>query len=193
MSTRNRNKDYCPTCNHIIAKPRRGLSSLVFRNIVKNITSLEDLSNAEDRLVQIYIAVSQSNFDMTYLFVQELEHKIGVLSIDELKDWLLEQINIVGNDQGEKNLYRFLQDNYQNGLDEPFSVFYNKYRDSLQEGDACKSKNFVSRALDAIGIKARMSTILVDEGLGQRKKCAMILRVSAEELYDIFNRIRIDS
>lgn len=187
MITQNRDKDYCPTCKHIIAKPRRGLSSLVFRNIVKNISSLEDFYDAEDRLIQIYKAVSQSNFNIISLFIQELDCKIVELGIDELKDWLLEQINIVGNDQGEKNLYRFLLNNYQNGLDELFSVFYNKYCDSLQEDAICKSKNFVSRALDAIGIKARMSTILVDEGLGQRKKCAMILRVSATELEQIRN------
>ncbi|GET60453.1 hypothetical protein GLOIN_2v1783702 [Rhizophagus irregularis DAOM 181602=DAOM 197198] len=61
---------------------------------------------------------------------------------------------------------------------EPFTTFYENYVNHVRNP---MTKNFASRALGAIGLKARMLRIDF-EG---RKKSAMILRASAEELREM--------
>uniref|UniRef100_U9SZM0 Uncharacterized protein n=1 Tax=Rhizophagus irregularis (strain DAOM 181602 / DAOM 197198 / MUCL 43194) TaxID=747089 RepID=U9SZM0_RHIID len=85
---------------------------------------------------------------------------------EDTRKWLLEQLIAIGCDSGEIALYQFLRNTYPDGIDEPFTTFYENY------------------ALGAIGLKAKMLRIDF-EG---RKKSAMILRASADELLDILTR-----
>lgn len=173
MSTSERT--VCQTCGHVIAKPRKGLSSVLYRQIVRDITTRDSLRNVKDKLVQI---IQQgSSAEESREFAQNLDKIIGVdIPIEIPKKWLLEQLAILGKDSGELPLYRFLSDKYsETGIDEPFTVFYEAYTQSIENP---MTKNFVSRALGAIGLKAKM--VRIDfEG---RKKSAMVLKASEEEL-----------
>ncbi|CAG8568546.1 23090_t:CDS:2, partial [Rhizophagus irregularis] len=99
---------------------------------------------------------------------------------DALEKWLLEQLIAIGYDSGEIVLYQFLRDTYSDGIDEPFTTFYENY---LSHVSNPMTKNFASRALEAIGLKARMLRIDF-EGC---KKSAMILRALADELRQLFS------
>ncbi|PKC72370.1 hypothetical protein RhiirA1_389796 [Rhizophagus irregularis] len=66
------------------------------------------------------------------------------------------------------------------GIDEPFTTFYENYVNHVSNP---MTKNFASRALEAIGLKARMLRIDF-EGC---KKSAMILRALADELRQLFS------
>jgi hypothetical protein len=174
-------KTVCQTCGHIIAKPRKGLSSVLYRQIVRDITTRDSLRNVKDKLVQI---IQQgSSADLTREFAQDLDKIIRVdIPVEIPKKWLLEQLAILGKDSGELLLYKFLNDTYsETGIDEPFTTFYEAYTRWIEDGDEPgnpMTKNFVSRALGAIGLKAKM--VRVDfEG---RKKSAMVLKASKEEL-----------
>jgi hypothetical protein len=100
---------------------------------------------------------------------------------EDTRKWLLEQLIAIGCDSGEIVLYQFLRDTYPDGIDEPFTTFYENYVSHVRNP---MTKNFASRALGAIGLKARMLRINFES----RKKSAMILRASAEELCEILTK-----
>ena len=188
----------CLTCNQTIAKTRKGLSSVLYRQIVRGITSKEDLLVNRNKLVQILHR--GSNADNSHGFAQALDHYIDQVnrevkqvshegnqgsrdykSVEDIKKWLLEHLVIIDYDSGEKILYRFLRDGYvQSCIDQPFTDFYANYSQWL---DLPMTKNFVSRTLGAIGIKTKMVRVDFED----RKKSSMILRVSAEELCQHLN------
>jgi hypothetical protein len=187
----------CQTCGHVIAKPRKGLSSVLYRQIVRDITTRDSLRNVKGKLVQI---IQQGcSADLTREFAQNLDKIIGAdIPVEIPKKWLLEQLAILGKDSGELPLYKFLSDKYfETGIDEPFTTFYEAYtqwiENSLEPGslpetsenglepEGPMTKNFVSRALGAIGLKAKM--VRIDfEG---RKKSAMVLKASGDELHQL--------
>ncbi|CAB5380375.1 unnamed protein product [Rhizophagus irregularis] len=172
----------CQNCGVFSAKAAyKGLSSVLYRQIIKKISNesepLQVLGLARDKLVQIIRR--GSNADFTQLFTQRLDMKI--MDGDPYKNtrkWLLEQLIAIGCDSGEIALYQFLRDTYPDGIDEPFTTFYENYEAQTSN---LMTKNFASRALGAIGLKAKMLRINF-EG---RKKSAMILRASAEELHEM--------
>jgi hypothetical protein len=175
MTSSTEERTVCQTCGHIIAKPRKGLSSVLYRQIVRGITTIDSFRNVKDKLIQI---VQQgSSADGLRTFTQDLDEMIrGNIPIEEIKKWLLVQLAILGKDSGELPLYKFLSDIYsETGINEPFTVFYETYTYCI---DGLMTKNFVSRALGAIGLKAKM--VRIDfEG---HKKSAMVLKASKEEL-----------
>ncbi|GBC17922.2 hypothetical protein GLOIN_2v1783702 [Rhizophagus irregularis DAOM 181602=DAOM 197198] len=175
----------CQNCGVFSAKAAyRGLSSVLYRQIIKKIGDesepLQALGLARDKLVQIIRR--ESNVDFTQLFTQRLDMKImDGEPYEDIRKWLLEQLIAIGCDSGEIALYQFLRDTYPDGIDEPFTTFYENYANHISNP---MTKNFASRALGAIGLKAKMLRIDF-EG---RKKSAMILRASAVELLDILTR-----
>ena len=157
---------------------------MLYRQIIKKISDEDDplqaLGLARDKLVQIIHRAS--NADFTQLFTQKLDMKImDGDPYEDTRKWLLEQLVAIGCDSGEIVLYQFLRDTYPDGMDEPFTTFYENYVSRVRNP---MTKNFASRALGAIGLKARMLRINF-EGC---KKSAMILRASAEELREILTK-----
>ncbi|GET61692.1 hypothetical protein GLOIN_2v1783702 [Rhizophagus irregularis DAOM 181602=DAOM 197198] len=155
----------CQNCGVITPKTaHRGLSSVLYRQIIKKI------SDENDPLQTLGIA--RDKLDMKIMDGEPYE---------DIRKWLLEQLIAIGCDSGEIALYQFLRDTYPDGIDEPFTTFYENYVNHISNP---MTKNFASRASGAIGLKAKMLRIDF-EG---RKKSAMILRASADELLDILTR-----
>ncbi|CAB4431097.1 unnamed protein product [Rhizophagus irregularis] len=121
----------CQNCGVIIPKTaHRGLSSVLYRQIIKKISDEDDplqaLGLARDKLVQIIHRGSNANF--TQLFTQRLDMKIMDREpYEDTREWLLEQLIAIGCDSGEIVLYQFLRDTYPDGIDEPFTTFYENY------------------------------------------------------------------
>ncbi|GET50473.1 hypothetical protein GLOIN_2v1783702 [Rhizophagus irregularis DAOM 181602=DAOM 197198] len=119
----------CQNCGVITPKTAyRGLSSVLYRQIIKKIGDesepLQALGLARDKLVQI------------------------IQPYEDIRKWLLEQLIAIGYDSGEIALYQFLRDTYPDGIDEPFTTFYENYVNHISNP---MTKNFASRALGAIG------------------------------------------
>ena len=132
---------------------------MLYRQIIKKISDEDDplqaLGLARDKLVQIIHRAS--NADFTQLFTQKLDMKIMDRDpYEDTRKWLLEQLVAIGCDSGEIVLYQFLRDTYPDGIDEPFTTFYENYVSRVRNP---MTKNFASRALGAIGLKARMLRI----------------------------------
>jgi hypothetical protein len=142
---------------------------------VRDITTIDFLRNVKGKLVQI---VQQgSSADELHVYMQDLDEMIrDNIPIEEIKKWLLVRLAILGKDSGELPLYKFLNDIYsETGINEPFTVFYETYTHCI---DGPMTKNFVSRALGAIRLKAKMVRI----DFKGRKKSAMVLKALKEEL-----------
>ncbi|CAB4419733.1 unnamed protein product [Rhizophagus irregularis] len=175
-------RTHCSTCGHIIAKTKKGLSGVEFRRIVREITQKEDLNNSKDRLIKI-IRHASLNVDFTNAFTEVLDNKIrGNENIENIQNWLIDQISITGKDSGERFLYQYLYDVYSEGIDGSFSDFYEGY--AFHCADSPMTKNMVSRALGAIGLKPKMMKIDF-EG---RRKSAIVIKASADELYEALRR-----
>ena len=183
-------RNCCPTCGKAIAKPRRGLTSVEYRRLVRGIVSFQDMRDCKDKLVAIIKNVSR-NRDYTRrfeslldIYVTESDRESGPL--EAVKKWLHEMIDALPPNSGEKELYQFLRTGYPEGIDEPFAVFYEKYKAS----EGTMNKNYVSRALSAIGIRSKMSRVKATNSSGVRYlKSTMVLQVSEEELRDTFSQI----
>lgn len=187
MINQTTDRDCCSTCGHIFPKPRRGLSSVEYRRIVRELSSFADLHNTKDKLVAIIRNVSR-NQDFANFFSGGLnDHLIANEGFDIAKKWLFEQINILPNSAGEKDLYDFLRISYPHGIDEPFSVFYDKY--CVGRGIQVMHKNYVSRALGAIGLKTKIGSIKITDQEVQRIKSTMFIRATGEELQNLFKGI----
>jgi hypothetical protein len=175
-------RTHCSTCGHIIAKTKRGLSGVEFRRIVREVTGKEDFISSKDRLIKI-IRHASSNVDFTNAFAEVLDNKIkGDESIEDIQNWLIKQISITGKDNGERFLYQHLYDIYAEGIDGSFSDFYEGY--VFRCADFPMTKNMVSRALGAIGLKPKMMKIDF-EG---RRKSAIVIKASADELHEALRR-----
>ena len=178
-------KDYCPACGHIMAKPKRGLSTIEFRRTVHKCTDRDNLRENVCKLIKIFRNITQ-DAELTVAFSQDFDTLLNEDSqdIEIIKLWLLEQINRLDRDVGEKALYQLLFGYVEDGIKESFAVFYDIY---AERTDNPLSKNFVSRALGALGLKTRMVRMSADG----RQKSIISIQATAVELQDIFRKNRI--
>jgi hypothetical protein len=160
---------------HYCKTTQRFIQCLIYQQIVRDITTIDSLRNVKGKLIQI---VQQgSSADELRTFTQDLDEMIrDNIPIEEIKKWLLVQLAILGKDSRELPLYKFLNNIYsETGINELFTVFYETYTHCI---DSPMTKNFVSCALGAIGLKAKM--VRIDfEG---RKKSTIVFKASKEEL-----------
>ena len=87
----------------------------------------------------------------------------------------------------ESPLYEFLHTEYSE-INEPFQEFYEYY---AQNVDNLLNKNYVSRALTALGLKTAMKKIKQNqdgESIGRKQKCTMMLLATKDELSEIFRK-----
>lgn len=171
-------REYCPTCKHIISRDRVNLSSLEFRRLIHNITDLDELISNKDYLYR-FIRSAYRVKEYADNFLEILEDKLDNEELDTIKLWILSYIN--NEDRAfppkEISLYKFLcLDN--SDINMPFGEFYDSYSSQLTDP---MSKNRVSRALLAFGIKTTMKKIVLD---GKTKNTIMIC-ISKEELLDL--------
>ena len=171
-------REYCPTCKHIISRDRVNLSSLEFRRLIHNITDLDELISNKDYLYR-FIRSTYRVKEYADNFLEILEDKLDNEELDTIKLWLLSYIN---NEDcafppKEISLYKFLcLDN--SDINMPFGEFYDSYSHWIEDP---MSKNRVSRALLAFGIKTTMKKIVLD---GRTKNTIMIC-ISKEELLEL--------
>ena len=178
-----KHKDYCPTCGHVVAKERVNLSSLEFRCHIHNITDLVELINSKDYLYR-YIKSSYRVKEFANQFLNDLEDKIDEAgeddnpNLDTIKLWLLGFINNEDRSFPPKEiyLYKFLLEDCSD-IDIPFGDFYNSYSQWVENP---MSKNRVSRALLAFGIKTVIRRIFMD-----KMKSIIKITVSKEELLEL--------
>jgi hypothetical protein len=167
-------KDHCPTCGHVIAKEMVNRSSIEFRRLIHKIDTLEELIDNKDHLYRF--VKSFYNRDFANAFSEDLEGKIDDSDLDTIKLWLLGFIN--KEDRAfpprENELYKFLLED-RSAIDMPFGEFYDSYSHWLENP---MSKNRVSRALSAFGLKSIMKKIMYDG----KNKCTMVLSATEEEM-----------
>ena len=116
-------RNCCPTCGKTIAKPRRGLTSVEYRRLVRNIASFQDMRDCKDKLVAIIKNVSR-NRDYTRRFESLFNLNAGDRNpeyLEEVKKWLHKVMDDLPPNSGERELYQFLRTNYPEGIDEPFA------------------------------------------------------------------------
>ena len=180
-------RKYCPVCGLVLAKPRRGLSTIEFRRTVQRCTDIDSLHENIYKLIKIYRSVSLDD-ELTFTFTRDYEEQLNSIEpdVESIKIWLLKRINELDRDVGEKALYRFLFDLYVvEGINEPFVVFYGMYCIVI---DNPLSKNFVSRALKAFGIVTKMSRMVIDG----KEKSTITINATREELLELFRKNGID-
>jgi len=193
-------KDYCLACGRMMAKPRRGLSTIEFRRIVHKCADRDALRENLSKLIKIFRNATQ-NAELTVAFSQDFEYHLDNVGwgAREIKLWLLGQINSLDSDVGEKAVYQILFGYVEEGIKESFAAFYDIYAGWTNNP---LSKNFVSRALGALGLKTRMvrmiangegeSSLVGEESgsppAGGKKKSVILLQATAAELQDIFRK-----
>jgi hypothetical protein len=170
-------KEYCPTCQHVIAKDMVNLSSLEFRCLIHRITDIEEFDNIKDRLYR-FIKSFYRVKEFADQFLEDLENKInGGVLLEDIKLWLLGFIN--NEDRPfppkELSLYKLLCWD-GSAIDMTFADFYEYYLSWVDNNPM--SKNRVSRALSAFGLKPVMKKIMVDG----KMKCTIMLCATEEEL-----------
>lgn len=185
MSTQDITKPNCQSCGRKVPTSGTRLSSIEFRRKINSIKTMEELIDCKDYLAQF--AKSRFRFQKYVdAFLRGLEDQISTDNVDAIKIWILvykdtlEQNGkmLLGNDQPESHVYEFLCSNYSE-IDETFHDFYDTYSHFL---DKPLTRNHVSRALNALGIKPIMKKIKF-EG---RNKCAMVLYADNGSLSEIF-------
>jgi hypothetical protein len=194
-------KPKCQTCGRKIPTSGSRLSSIGFRRKVNSITTLDDLINSKEYLAQFV----KSRFHLKeYVdkFLAELEEGIDCIDpenpdvdIPNIKTWILAYYDdtdperkdfLLGKDP-ESPLYEFLRTEYPE-INEPFQEFYEYY---AQNVDNPLNKNYVSRALTALGLKTAMKKIKQNqdgESIGRKLKCTMMLSATKDELSEIFRK-----
>ena len=193
-------KPKCQTCRCKIPTSGLRLSSIEFRRRVNGITTLDDLINSKEYLTQFV----KSRFHLKeYVdkFLARLE-EIDCIdpenpgdNIPNIKTWILKYYDdtdpehkgfLLGKDP-ESPLYEFLRTEYSE-INEPFQEFYEYY---TQNVDNPLNKNYVSRALTALGLKTAMKKIKQNqdgESIGRKQKCTMMLLATKDELSEIFRK-----
>ena len=68
-------KDYCPACGHIMAKPRRGLSTIEFRRTVHRCADRDSLRENLSKLIKIFRNTTQ-DAELTVTFSQDFERML---------------------------------------------------------------------------------------------------------------------
>ena len=185
-------KPKCQTCGRKIPTSGSRLSSIGFRRKVNSINTLDDLINSKKYLAQFV----KSRFQLKeYVdkFLARLEEEIDCIDpenlgndIPNIKTWILKYYDperkgfLLGKDP-ESPLYEFLHTEYPE-INEPFQEFYEYY---AQNVDNPLNKNYVSRALTALGLKTAMKKIKQDAG---KLKCTMMLSATKDELSEIFRK-----
>ncbi|PKK56574.1 hypothetical protein RhiirC2_799730 [Rhizophagus irregularis] len=151
-------------CKECLMPANHKDSQTDYKKISDESEPLQVLELARDKLVQIICQEVMQIYAIIYT-------KTGYGDpYEDTRKWLFEIA-----------LYQFLQDTYPDGIDEPFTTFYENYEAQMSNP---MTKNFASRALEAIGLKAKM--LMIDfEGC---KKSTMIFRASAEELCEILTK-----
>lgn len=173
----NQERVHCPTCGHVVAKQKVKLSSIEFRRRINGIASIEEFNDFKPYLERFVYSHYKNSTNSAEEFLNNLEGLLTEeVSINSIKIWILRQH---GTAKGEMHLYKFLQSNYPS-IDEPFSKFYERYTESIPDP---MTKNCVSRALSAFGLKSIMKRIICDKA-----KCTMVLCASQEELSELFRR-----
>jgi hypothetical protein len=185
MESLTKEKSYCPTCGHVVAKGRTNLSSLEFRRLVHKMDPLEELIDNKENLYRFI--KSSYNRDFADDFSNDLKEKINSGNLDAIKLWLLGFVN--NKNLKEIALYKFLLSTYlatnMQLLSMPFAEFYNNYEHWT---NIPMSKNRVSRALSAFGLKPVMKRVPCNGKL----KCAMVLSASKEELLELQQKNGLD-
>jgi len=193
-------KPKCQTCERKILTYGSRLSSIGFRRRVNGITTLDDLINSKEYLAQFV----KSRFHLKeYVdkFLARLE-EIDCIDpenpaddISNIKTWILKYYDdtdperkgfLLGKDP-ESPLYEFLRTEYSE-INEPFQEFYEYY---AQNVDNPLNKNYVSRALTALGLKTAMKKIKQNQygkSIGRKQKCTMMLLATKDELSEIFRK-----
>ena len=192
-------KPKCQTCGRNLPTSGTRLSSIGFRRKVNGINTLDDLINSKGYLVQFV----KSRFQLKeYVdkFLVMVEEEINSIdpenpgnAIHNTKTWILKYYDdavpeykgfLLGKDP-ESPLYEFLRTEYPE-INEPFQEFYEYYAENV---DNPLNKNYVSRALNALGLKTAMKKIkqIQDGGKGTLK-CTMMLSATKDELSEIFRK-----
>ena len=193
-------KPKCQTCGRKIPTSGSRLSSIGFRRRVNGITTLDDLINSKEYLAQFV----KSRFQLKeYVdkFLARLEEidfiypQKPAYDIPNIKTWLLKYYDdtdperksfLLGKDP-ESPLYEFLRTEYPE-INEPFQEFYEYY---AQNVDNPLNKNYVSRALTALGLKTAMKKIKQKQdgkSIGRKQKCTIMLLATKDELSEIFRK-----
>ena len=194
-------KPKCQTCGRKLPTSGMRLSSIGFRRRVNGINTLDDLINSKEYLAQFV----KSRFHLKeYVdkFLAKLEEEIDCIDpenpgndVPNIKTWILKYYDdtdperkgfLLGKDP-ESPLYEFLRTQYPE-INEPFQEFYEYY---TQDVDNPLNKNYVSRALNALGLKTAMKKIkqIQDgESIGGKLKCTMMLSATKDELSEIFRK-----
>ena len=183
MESLSKEKSYCPTCGHIVAKERTNLSSLEFRRLVHKIDTLDHLIDNKERL---YRFIKSSCKDLADQFLEDLENRAHD-DLEEVKLWLLGFIN--NEDHREIVLYKYLLEDFSD-INMPFGEFYDCYAPWV---DNSMSKNRVSRALSAFGLRTVMKKMMCNGKL----KSTMVLSATEEEMAKLcekngFSNYRLD-
>jgi hypothetical protein len=176
-------RDYCSACGRMMAKPGRGLSTIEFRRTVHKCADKDSLRKNLSKLIKIFRNATQ-DAELTVTFSQDFDAQLNDewQEAGDIKLWLLEQINRLDSDAGEKAVYQLLFDLYaEEGIKESFAAFYDIYAERTHNP---LSKNFVSRALRALGLKTRMVRMVVDG----KEKSVISIQATATELQDIFRK-----
>src|ERR1044072_6937707 len=195
-------KPKCQTCGRKIPTSGLRLSSIGFRRKVNSITTLDNLINSKKYLAQFV----KSRFQLKeYVdkFLARFEEEIDSIDsenpsndISYIKTWILKYYDdtdperrgfLLGKDP-ESPLYEFLCTEYSE-INEPFQEFYEYY---AQNVDNPLNKNYVSRALNALGLKTAMKKIkqIQDgESIDGKLKCTMMLSATKDELSEILEYI----
>jgi hypothetical protein len=178
MST---DKQTCVTCGHIIAKPI-GYTTINFRLCVNKIKDLDQLIESKKYFSHFiesrYDKILSNNF--SEVFEKMIENHNRSNDIEYIKLWLLELINNSSSSSKEIQFYKFLKNEYFE-INETFTNLYNNYADSV---DNPLSKNQVSRAFTALGLK----TLIAREKHNGKWRSLVIVRASKDELSEIFQK-----
>ena len=183
-------KPKCQTCGRKIPTSGSRLSSIGFRRRVNGITTLDDLINSKEYLAQFV----KSRFHLKE-YVDCIDPENPADDISNIKTWILKYYDdtdperkgfLLGKDP-ESPLYEFLCTEYSE-INEPFQEFYEYY---AQNVDNPLNKNYVSRALTALGLKTAMKKIKQNQDgeiINRKLKCTMMLSATKDELSEIFRK-----
>lgn len=194
MSTQSK----CQTCGRKIPTAGGKLSSIEFRRTINNIDTLDKLISSKEYIGK-FIYSKFRLIKYVDNFLEKLEEEIQYIDptssdIDEdlssVKIWILNYIDqtepeqhrkgaLLGSDP-ESPVYQFLHSIYSE-INEPFHDFYDNYASNV---DNPLSKNHVSRALTALGLKPAVKKIKHND----KPKCIMFICATKEELANIFRK-----
>ncbi|RHZ62230.1 hypothetical protein Glove_341g49 [Diversispora epigaea] len=218
MSNQTTIKPKCQTCSHITASNSAlRLSSIEFRRYVNSITDLDKLITSKDYFVRFIKSYFKSK-EYADIFLKELEKIIEkhnrISDILYIKIWIFNYI-FNPEEKGqtslhsncdlnkEKYLYKYLQSNYSD-INETFTTFYENYtqkllyksyKDDSPSHEALPpiaqtpfSKNKVSRALSALGLKTIIKKVVINN----KPKCVIMISATHNELSELLYKNAIN-